>query len=122
MAYGSSAYGAAAYGGGANANNEQVFFSYTVRDPNIVYEARVDFSGPEEFYEMLTRQGIEETPVLYKIYTSHGEGETPQLQTTVGGGGPTQSIIPATAIIVVTAEIQALEPNNFAVVGRPYTQ
>lgn len=122
MTYGASAYGAAAYGGSANANNEQVFFPYLVRAENVLYEARVEFSGPEEFYEVLTRQGAEEISVEYKIYASNGPGETPQLQTTTGGGGPTQSIIAARPIIVVTAEIQADQSNNFGVVGRPYTQ
>jgi hypothetical protein len=121
MSYGSAAYGAAAYGGSAG-SDLQVFFALRFRDPGILYESRAEFTGSSEFYEILTRQADEEPNIEFKIYTSHGEGETPQLQTTVGAGGPTQSIIAAAPIIIVTAEMAGITVNGFEVVGHPYTQ
>lgn len=129
MSYGSGAYGSTAYGGSANAVNEQVFFPILAEDlaPDVLHERVAFFNGPEEFYEILIRQGSENPSgpngAEYKIYTSHGEGETPQLQTTVGGIG--QSIIGAAPIIVVTALVDgSIWPTglNFSIVGRPYTQ
>lgn len=126
MSYGSSTYGGAAYGGSANAVNEQVFFPLDNRDPDVLYEAIVLFNGPEEFYDILTLQGSEGTGpsgLEYKVYTSHGPGETPQLQVTIGGNGVTQ--IGAAPIIVVTAIIDGAVwafGQDFSVKGRPYTQ
>lgn len=128
MSYGSSTYGGAAYGGNANSINEQVFFvigpNYA---PDVTHERRAAFAGSEEFYEILIRQGSENPSgpngAEYKIYTATSEGETPQLQTTVGGSG--QSIIGAAPIIVVTALVDSaiwVSGLNFSIVGRPYTQ
>lgn len=128
MPYGGAAYGASAYGGSANAVNEQIIFPLTSEyAPDVLHERRVFFNGPQSFYEILIRQGSENPSgpngAEYKIYSSHGEGETPQLQTTVGGNG--QSIIGAAPIIVVTALVDSaiwVSGLNFSIVGRPYTQ
>jgi hypothetical protein len=128
MAYGTSTYSASAYGGSANAVNEQVIYAH---GPNyaadVLHERSVNFNGPEDFYEILIRQGSENPSgpngAEYKIYTSDGPGITPQLQTTVGGNG--QSIIGAAPIIVVTALVDSaiwVSGLNFSIVGRPYTQ
>lgn len=97
------------------------------RPSDTLFEAIGSFSGPEEWYEILTLQSSEpgSGPIgtEYKIYTSHGEGETPQLQVTVGGNG--QTIIGAAPIIVVTAIIDSSVfafGLDFSVRGRPYTQ
>lgn len=127
MSYGASAYGAAAYGGGANSANEQVFFPLTNYAPDVLFEASAIFNGPEEFYEILARQASEPEagPVgtEYKVYTSHGPGETPQLQVTFGGNS--QAIVGAAPIIVVTAIIDGAvfgAGNLIEVRGRPYNQ
>lgn len=129
MPYGSSSYGGAAYGGNANSLNEQIFFPVSADNyaPDITHERTALFNGPETFYEVLVRQGSENPSgpngAEYKIYSATSEGETPQLQVTVGGSG--QSIIGAAPVIVVTAlvdsSIWALGL-NFSIVGRPYTQ
>lgn len=129
MPYGSSTYGGAAYGGIANSANEQVFFPVIPNNyaPDVLHERTVIFTGPEDFYEILFRQGSENPSgpngAEYKVYTSHGEGETPQLQVTVGGIG--QTIIGAAPIIVVTAFVDSAIwalGLNFSIVGRPYIQ
>jgi hypothetical protein len=129
MSFGSGSYGSTAYGGNANSVNEQVIFPLLGVDlaPDVLYERTVFFNGPEEFYEILIRQGSENPSgpngAEYKIYTSHGEGETPQLQVAIGGIG--QAIIPAAPIIVVTAFVDSAiwaTGLNFSIVGRPYTQ
>lgn len=129
MLFGSSSFGSAAYGGIANAVNEQVIYPVLVDNyaPDVLHERTVLFNGPEEFYEILFRQDSENPSgpngAEYKVYSSHGPGETPQLQVTVGGVG--QTIIGAAPIIVVTAfvdsSIWALGL-GFSIVGRPYTQ
>lgn len=129
MSFGSSAFGSTAYGGSANASNEQIFFSYPEpnRAPDVLYEARASFNGPEEFYEILTIQGSESgsgpSGILYEVFTSHGEGQTPQSQGTIEGNN--QFIIGAAPIIVVTAIVDSAVwavGTNFGVKGRPYTQ
>lgn len=118
MAYGASAYGAGAFGGAPN-GNQQVFFADALRTEGH-YESRADVSVVSDFYEILTAQGGEEPPIEYRIYSSHGEGETPQLQVIVSGVG--QTIIGAAPIILVTADITDIAGNSFSVRGRPYTQ
>lgn len=129
MSYGSSSYGGAAYGGIANAVNEQVFFPVSAVDlaPDVVHERTALFNGPETYYEILVRQGSENASgpngAEYSIYTSSGEGATPQLQVVIGG--ISQTIIAAAPIIIVTALVDsAIWPTglNFSIVGRPYTQ
>lgn len=128
MSFGSSAYGSTAYGGRANASNEQIFFSYPEpeRAADVLYEATALFNGTTTFYEILTLQGSEGTGpsgIEYKVYTLNGQGQTPQLQVTLGGNG--QSIIYAAPIIIVTALIDGTVwafGTNFGVKGRPYTQ
>lgn len=127
MSYGSGAYGSTAYGGGANAANEQIIFPLVLRAPDVLYEAVALFSGPEEFYEILTHQSSEPgagpAGVEYRFYTSDGPGLTPQPQGGIGGNG--QSIIAAAPIIVVTAIIDSavwVAGNDFSVRGRPYNQ
>jgi len=129
MSYGAGAYGTTAYGGSANSVNEQVIFPVLDVDlePDVLHERSVLFTGSTEHYEVLIRQGSENPSgpngAEYKIYTSHGEGETPQLQVIVGGIG--QAIIAAAPIIVVTALVDgSIWPTglNFSIVGRPYTQ
>jgi len=122
MSYGSSAYGAIAYSGSAG-SDWQVFFPLIFRDTGTVYEASVSFSGSNSFYEVRTRQETEEINVVYRIYSAHEAGETPQLQVTAGGGGPTQSIIAAAPLITVQAEVVDDEFGNiFSVTGRGYNQ
>lgn len=127
MGYGSSAYGATAYGGNANAVNEQIFFPLLGEDlpPDVLHERSALFTGSSERYQILTRQGSENPSGLngaeYKVYVSHSEGETPQLQVTVQGIG--QTIVSAGRLIVVTAIVDsAIWPSglNFSIVGRPY--
>lgn len=123
MAFGSSPFGSTTFGGSANSVNEQVFFPYKLYAPDVLHESTVFFGGDSEFYEILTRRFGEPVAVEYKVYTSHGEGETPQLQVTIGGDG--QTIIGAAPIIVVTAIVDGAvfgSGNLFDVVGRPYTQ
>lgn len=129
MSYGSSSYGSAVYGGSANSVNEQVFFPLLGVDlaPDVVHERSALFNGPETFYEILVRQGTENASgpngAEYRIYTSFGEGDTPQLQVVVGGIG--QSIIAAAPIIIVTALVDGAIWStglNFSIVGRPYVQ
>lgn len=129
MSYGASSYGSAVYGGIANAVNEQVFFPVPVVDlaPDVAHERTALFNGPETFYEILVRQGSENPSgpngAEYSIYTSSGEGATPQLQVVIGGIG--QTIIAAAPIIIVSALVDgAIWPTglNFSIVGRPYTQ
>lgn len=127
MSYGSGAYGSLAYGGGSNAANEQAFFALLNRAPDTLFEASALFTGPEAWYEILTRQGSEPgsgpAGVEYRFYTSDGPGLTPQPQGGIGGNG--QTIIPAAPIIVVTAIIDSAVwgvGTDFSVRGRPYTQ
>ena len=129
MSFGSTAFGSTAFGGSANASNEQIFFSYPQppRSPDILFEVTAFFTGPQEFYEILTIQSSEPgsgpTGIDYEAFISHGEGETPQSQGKFSGNG--QSIIAAAPIIVVTAIIDsAIWPTgtSFGVKGRPYTQ
>jgi hypothetical protein len=129
MAYGSSACGSTAYGGNANSVNEQVFFPLPtdLLAPDVLYERSVFFNGPESFYEILIRQESENPSgpngAEYKIYTSSGEGITPQLQMVVGGQG--QTIIAAAPIVIVTALVDSsiwVSGLGFSIVGRPYTQ
>jgi hypothetical protein len=128
MSYGSGAYGSTAYGGSANSANEQVIFPLLGNyAPDVVHERTVLFNGSQEYYEILVRQGSENPSgpngAVYEIYTSHGEGETPQLRDTMGGAG--QSIIAAAPIIVVKALVDGsiwVSGLNFSIVGRPYTQ
>lgn len=129
MSFGSSAFGSTSYGGNANANDEQIFFSFPEpnRAPDILYEASARSSSPALYYEILTQQGSESASgpsgIEYKVYASHSEGETPQLQVTLGGNG--RSIIGAAQTIVVTAIIDSAVwgiGTNFGVKGRPFTQ
>lgn len=129
MTYGSSAYSGVPYGGSANSVNEQVFFPVLPDNyaPDVLHERTVLFTGPEDFYEILIRQGSENpngpNGAEYKIYTARDESDTPELQTTVGGNG--QSVIYAAPIITVTALVDSAIWSlglNFSIVGRPYTQ
>lgn len=129
MSYGSSAYGGSTYGGIANSANEQVFFPVIPDNyaPDVLHERTVLFTGSEDFYEILFRQGSENPSgpngAEYKVYTAESESQTPQLQVTVGGVG--QTIIGAAPIIVVTALVDSsvwVSGLNFSIVGRPYTQ
>lgn len=123
MSLGSSTYGSSVLGGSANANNEQVFFAHHQWPKDTLLVARAEFAGPEEWYEILTFLYSEPEGVEFKVYSSHGEGETPQLQVTYGGNS--QIIIGAAPIIVVTVMIDgALWSGgyDFRVVGRPYVQ
>ena len=128
MSFGFSAYGSTAFGGSANAVNEQVFFVLGPNyEPDVLHERTASFNGPENFYEILIRQGSENPSgpngAEYKIYSANGQGETPQLRDTVGGSG--QSIIGAAPVIVVTAFVDStiwVSGLNFSIVGRPYTQ
>lgn len=129
MAYGTSAYGASGYGGNANAVDEQMFFPLLGASlaPDILHERSALFTGSSQRYQILTRQGSENPSgpngAEYKVYVSHSEGETPQLQVTVQGVG--QTIVSAGRLIVVTAIVDgSIWPTglNFSVVGRPYTQ
>lgn len=128
MSYGASSYSSTTYGGNANSVNEQVFFPFLPDSlpPDILHERSAIFTGPESFYEIITRN--QENPsgpngIEYKVYTADHEGATPQLQVTIGGSG--QTIIGAAPIIIVTAisdsAIWALGA-QFTVFGRPYTQ
>lgn len=129
MSYGSSSYGSAVYGGSANSVNEQVFFPVPLVDlaPDVVHERSALFSGSETFYEILVRQGSENASgpngAEYRIYTSFGEGDTPQLQVVLGGVG--QTVIAAAPVITVTALVDGVIwpiGLNFSIFGRPYTQ
>jgi len=128
MSYGSSVYGGAAYGGSVNSANEQIFFAPGPNQaPDVLHEARANFTGITQFYEILTRQGSEPSSgpmgIEYKVYTSPQEGITPQLQATIGGNG--QTIITPDAIIIVTVLIDSavwVSGLDFSVRGRPYTQ
>ena len=128
MSFGSSAFGSTAFGGSANANNEQVFYPFGNNyAPDILHERTALFNGPEEFYEILIRQGSENPSgpngAEYEIFTSDGEGITPQSQGKHGGVG--QAIIGAHPIIIVTAFVDSaiwVSGLNFSIVGRPYTQ
>lgn len=128
MSYGSLGYGGAAYGGNANAVDEQVFFPLVSEyAPDVLHERSALFTGSSQWYQVLTRQGSENPSgpngAEYKVYVSHSEGETPQLQVTVSGIG--QTIVGAGHLIVVTALVDgAIWPFglNFSIVGRPYTQ
>jgi hypothetical protein len=128
MPYGSSAYGASPCGGSANAVNEQIFFplgdNYA---PDVLHERTALFHGPEEWYEILIRQGSENPSgpngAEYKIYSARFPEDTPQLQVTIGGAG--QTIIGAANIITVTALVDGaiwVSGLNFSIVGRPYDQ
>lgn len=129
MSYGSSTYGGATYGGIANAVNEQVFFPLLGVNlaPDVLHERSAFFTGPESLYEIIIRQDSENPSgpngAEYKIYTSHSEGQTPQLQATVQGVGSTT--IGAASIIVVTAFVDSaiwVSGLGFSIFGRPYTQ
>lgn len=127
MPYGASAYGAAAYGGSANSANEQILFPLLNRAPNTLFTASLIFSGSEQFYDILTLQGSEPgsgpSGLEYKVYTSHGPGETPQLQVTVSGNGT--AVVGAAPIIAVTAIIDSAVwgvGTDFSVRGRPRAQ
>lgn len=127
MSFGTSAYGGASYGGSANANNEQVIFQLDQYVSDVLHERNVLFTGITEFYEILIRQASENPSgpngAEYKIYSSTSEGESPQLQVTVGGSG--QTIIGAAPFIFVTALVDSavwISGLNFSIVGRPYTQ
>lgn len=129
MSYGSVGYGSAVYGSSANAVNEQIFFPLlgTPLPPDVLHERSVFFTGPSQWYQILTRQGSENPSgpngAEYKVYVSHSEGETPQLQVTVSGIG--QTIVGAGRLIVVTALVDSAiwaSGVHFSIVGRPYTQ
>lgn len=124
MSYGSSVYGGSTYSGNANSANEQVFFPLINRDPDILYEARAIFSGNDQLYSIFTVQGSEPgsgpSGIEYKVYTVHGEGETPQLASTVQGNG--QTVVGAAPTIIVTAIIDSAVwgvGTDFRVFGRP---
>jgi hypothetical protein len=128
MSYGATGYGGAAYGGTANSANEQIFFPVPTVDlaPDVLHERSVIFNGQESLYSVFIRQGSENPSgpngAEYKVYASHSEGETPQLQVTLGGAG--QTVIGAARLIIVTALVDsAIWPAglNFSIVGRPYT-
>lgn len=128
MSFGSSSLGSASFGGIANAANEQIFFpdlgdNYA---PDVLHQRTVLFNGPETYYQVIIRQGSENPSgpngAEYEIYTSHGEGETPQRQVILGGAGI--STIGAAPIIIVTALVDSaiwVSGLNFSIVGRPYT-
>lgn len=128
MSYGSFSYGSAVYGGSANSVNEQVFFPYVGNySPDVLHERTVSFSGSEAFYEILFRQDSESPSgpngAEYRVYTSLGEGDTPQQQVVMGGVG--QTIIAAAPFITVTALVDSaiwVSGLGFSIVGRPYTQ
>lgn len=128
MSYGSSAYGSTAYGSSANGVDEQVFFPLLATDlaPDILHERSVSFNGSASLYQILVRQNSENPSgpngAEYKIYTSGGPGQSPQLQVTVGGVG--QTIIAAAPTIIVTALVDGTiweSGLGFSIVGRPYT-
>lgn len=129
MTYGTTSYGGASYGGNANSLGEQVIFPLLGSNyaPDVLHERTVQFNGSTPFYEVIIRQGSENPSgpngAEYKVYSATSEGETPQLQVTLGGVGST--IIGAAPIIVVTALVDSsiwVAGLNFSVFGRPYNQ
>lgn len=122
MILGSSSNGSLSIGGSLNTG--QVFFPEILRAPDIEYEAIANVSTGETFYTIFTQQASEpgsgSAGVEHRIYTSHGEGETPQLQLTLGGNN--QGAVGAAPIIVVRSLIDGvIWPGGqiFSVTGRP---
>lgn len=106
MSYGSSTYGSSALGGSA-ASEWFTFFPLLQRDPDVLFESRLNLGFNSGSFSVFTRQGSEaassSSGVVYKFYTSNDPDETPQLQATQEGDG--QNVIPAALFITVTAEI-----------------
>jgi hypothetical protein len=124
MSYGTAAYGSVTYGSNANAGNEQIIFAYRNYSPDVLRESEVAFTGNDEFYSVTTWQSGEPEigPIgtEYKIYTAHGEGETPQLQVTTQGSG--QTVVGAAPRIVVTMIVDGSQFGGgleVKVTGRP---
>lgn len=122
MSYGAAAYGATAYGA-TSGSEYQTFFPFLLMEPDVLHEATAIAPQMEEFYEVITRQSNEDAGVLYSVYTSQGQGDTPQLQATVGGNG--QTIVGNAPFITVTVMIDGAVFSGgmpLSVIGRPYNQ
>lgn len=122
MSYGSSNLGSVSVGGALDTG--QVFFPMALREPDVEYEAIAFVDTEENYYSVFTRQASEpgsgSAGVVHRIYNSHGEGETPQLQVTVEGNA--QAVIGAAPIIVVRTIIDGITwagGQYFSVTGRP---
>lgn len=105
MSYGTSSYGSSAIAG-ASASEWFIFFPHLPYDPDVLFEAELEFNGPSGFFSLFSNQNTESGEgILYQAFTANDSNETPQLQTTFAGIG--QAVIGSARFITVTAEIDS---------------
>lgn len=116
--YGSSAYGSDSLGGGGGAGG-QVFF--TAEEPLVtgLQSRTAAYVGQQSLYAV--KMHIPSTSAIsqIKVYTSTSEGETPQLQVTLGPSLDAESVVGAAAFITVEVEAPSnLSSGGMVITGR----
>lgn len=106
--YGSAAYGSDSLGGGGGVSWQTFFIAL---DPlTIGLQSRtVNYNGSAEGYVVRWHKQQVNIPPLFqaKIYTHNSEGESPQLQATLGEADDTETVVGTRAFITVEIESSA---------------